>query len=245
MTVYLDASKPRRDRWLRGAHRADLESDLSAPNNPKRGGRHPLPAVDRWCETLGRWGVSPDTPVVVYDHAQGGLAAARAWWMLRAVGHKAVEVCDATALDGPFTDQPTPAANGPAYPATEWRLPTATLADVDRAREDPQWRVIDARSAPRFRGETEPIDPIAGHIPGATNLPWQDCTDLTAFARTFAALPEQVPPGRTIVHCGSGVTACHTLLQLHRLGLDGAALYVGSWSEWCRQDMPMVQLHSR
>jgi len=114
-------------------------------------------------------------------------------------------------------------------------MPAVSVDEVEARRTDPTWRVIDARSAPRFRGEIEPIDPIAGHIEGAINVPWQETTDLAVAKARLARALGDVPPERTVVHCGSGVTACHTLLQMHRLGLDGARLYVGSWSEWCRQ----------
>ncbi|MFK7929142.1 MAG: sulfurtransferase [Myxococcota bacterium] len=241
MTVLLDATKPSPTQWVRGAHLANLETELSAPADPSIGGRHPLPKIQDWCSTLGRWGIGKHSRVIVYDRQDGGMAAARAWWMLRAVGHTHIEVRDATEVQGERTDQLTPAVDGPAYPAAEWRLPTVSMAQVKERRRDPNWRVIDARSAPRFRGEIEPIDPVAGHIDGALNVPWQETTDLSvAKARLTQALGD-VPPERTIVHCGSGVTACHTLLQLHRLGLDGAQLYVGSWSEWCRRSVQVPE----
>lgn len=235
MTVLLDARKNAATTWPEGAHRAELERDLSAPGDPADGGRHPLPPLAEWCATLGRWGITPDTEVLVFDDQHGGLAAARCWWMLRAVGHERVRVADLADLDLPQTDRPTPPVEAPAYPATAWCLPTVDAATVDARRADPAWRVLDARAAPRFRGEVEPPDPVAGHIPGAINVPWEETVDLEIARARLADALGDVPPERVIVHCGSGVTACHTLLQLHRLGLDGAALYVGSWSEWCRQ----------
>lgn len=117
-----------------------------------------------------------------------------------------------------------------------WQLPTVTMEQVDQLRNDPRWRVLDVRSAERFRGETEPIDPVAGHIPGAVNVPYTE--NIGKSPQELRAMYERllgdVPPERLVVHCGSGVTACHTLFALEKAGLKGASLYVGSWSEWCR-----------
>ena len=122
--------------------------------------------------------------------------------------------------------------------------PAVDLPRIDALRRDAAWKVLDVRSRERFRGETEPIDPIAGHIPGAVNLPFAENLENGRFksAQTLRAMYEEVlggtPPERLIVHCGSGVTACHTLLALEAAGLEGASLYVGSWGEWCRNDLP-------
>ena len=239
---------------LRGACHASLEKDLSTAwqpdHDPARGGRHPLPPVPRFAARVGAWGITPATEVVVYDAAGGGNAAARAWWMLRALGHPRVSVLDgglAAALAGGLAlvtnDPPPPPA--PAYPADRWHLPTVAAAAVDALRADPSWKLLDARSAERWRGETEPFDPLAGRIPGSLNLPWPQA--LAADGRfhspedlqnRFQGLLQGTPPARVAVHCGSGVTACHTLLAMEIAGLSGAALYVGSWSEWCRNDRP-------
>lgn len=225
---------------LRGAINADPDVHLSEPSDPARGGRHPLPPLERWLAQLGAWGIGPETRVVAYDAQNGANAAARAWWMLRAVGHEHVAVFDST-LDGLelTTDVPRVEARAP-YPASAWRWPTVDIDEVDIIRNDPGWKVLDVRSAPRYRGETEPIDPIAGHIPGALNLPYTENLERDRF-KSPAQLREQyehflggTPPERLAVHCGSGVTACHTLLALEAAGLHGASLFVGSWSEWCR-----------
>ena len=233
-TVILDA-RPRA-AWdaghLEGAIHADLETQLSAKGDPAKGGRHPLPPVERWIAQLKEWGITPSTRVLVYDDANGANAAARVWWMLRAIGHENVEVFDRN--DGiPAADDSARAA---ASWSDRWLLPTVTIEDVDHLRNDPNWRVLDVRSRERFRGETEPIDPIAGHIPGAINLPYTDNIGKSPeeLRAMYEELLEGVPPERLVVHCGSGVTACHTLLALDRAGLHGAALYVGSWGEWCR-----------
>jgi len=233
---------------VEGAVHADLNSQLSAASDPgfdpKHGGRHPLPPLERWTRLLGQWGIGPETPVVIYDEADGSNAAARAWWMLRAVGHKNVSVMDggfraAVARGERVTTESAPVIPRDPYPADRWLLPTVEMNDV--AQLQPGWKILDVRSAPRYRGETEPIDPIAGHIPGAVNLPFAE--NLAANGRfkspaelraQYETLLDGTPPERLIVHCGSGVTACQTLLALDMAGLPGASLYVGSWSEWCR-----------
>ncbi|HEX9985298.1 MAG TPA: sulfurtransferase [Thermoanaerobaculia bacterium] len=247
--VVLDA-RPSPDAYaeghVAGARHADLDTQLSGARDegadPARGGRHPLPRLARWLEQLGSWGITPSTTVVVYDDQSGANAAARAWWMLRAVGHEKVAV-----LDGDFrslgltTEMPSIAPQKP-YPAPAWQRPVVSMDEVDALRNDPEWKVLDVRATPRFRGETEPIDPIAGHIPGAVNLPFAE--NLTAgryksadeLRAQYERLLAGTRPDHLVVHCGSGVTACHTLLALEAAGMEGAALYVGSWSEWCRND---------
>lgn len=233
---------------VHGAVRADLERDLSASGDPSDGGRHPLPPIERWAETLGRWGIEPTTPVAIYDDRGGALAAARAWWMLEAVGHRHVAVVDggwaAIREAGVAIDAEAPSApSAPPYPVERWMRPTVSLEDV--ATRGAERLLVDVRASERFRGETEPLDPVAGHIPGAVNLPFVENLDdrghfLSAGAlrtRYEAALAGRRPED-AIVSCGSGVTACHGLLALAHAGLEGAALYVGSWSEWCRRNSP-------
>ncbi len=235
--VLIDARMGPRETVVEGSVVADLECDLSTPGDTAVGGRHPLPALGEWCATVGGWGIAPHTDVIVFDAHDGGLAAARCWWMLRAIGHQRVKVVsleDASKLGGQALR-----AGEPPYPCVDWQLPIATSDQVNVARKDPKWRVIDARAAERFAGVVEPLDPVAGHIPGAVNLPWAAHTDLKVFRSRADELLVGVRPERTIVSCGSGVTACHTLLQLDRLGCELPALYVGSWSAWCRQDRPI------
>jgi thiosulfate/3-mercaptopyruvate sulfurtransferase len=202
-----------------------------------------------WCRTLGDWGIGPTTTVVVYDDQAGANAAARAWWMLKSVGHERVAVLDgglaaALAAGLPLTAaaaQPSPL---PPYPAGRWLRPTVDIATVDERRRDSQWLVLDVRSAPRFAGTEEALDPVAGHIPGAVNLPFTENLASARFKppaelrRLYLERLAGVASDHLIVHCGSGVTACHTLLALELAGLAGAALYVGSWSEWCRSARP-------
>jgi thiosulfate/3-mercaptopyruvate sulfurtransferase len=257
--VLLDA-RPDASAWARahlpGAQHADLDTQLSAARapgaDPVRGGRHPLPRIADWCAQLGAWGITPRTPVVVYDAQSGANAAARAWWMLRAVGHEQVQVLDgglsaALAAGLAMDDQLPRVTPCPPYPAPCWQWPLADIDAVAGRAQDPQWRVLDVRAAERYRGEAEPIDPVAGHIPGAINLPYSDNLRGARFAPAaelrarYAALLDSRAPSRLIVHCGSGVTACHTLLALDHAGLHGAALYVGSWSEWCRDGRPQAR----
>lgn len=234
---------------LRGAVYADLDRDLSqSTGSAARGGRHPLPPIDVWAAKLGEWGIGPETPVVVYDDQGGALAAARAWWMLRASGHPAVAVVDggwqAIREAGLPIDAETPSIEArPPYPVEKWHLPTVDADAVDRIRRDDSCRVVDVRAPERYRGEVEPFDPIAGHIPGAINVPYAGSLDAAGRFKSpdalRAALEEAlsgVTPDRVVVHCGSGVTACHTLLAMERAGIPGAALYVGSWSEWSATD---------
>lgn len=202
--------------------------------------------------TVARWGFTPDTPIVVYDASSGALAAARAWWMLTASGHTSVAVLQgglaaAHAAGLPMAHGPaTTSPRSPTQPRP-WTRPTVDIATVEQARVDPAFTVIDVRAAPRFAGDAEPIDPIAGHIPGARSAPLTEHLDAHAHFLPPAALRSQLlgvldgtPPSRAIVHCGSGVTACHTLLALEAAGLPGASLYVGSWSEWCRSDRARI-----
>jgi thiosulfate/3-mercaptopyruvate sulfurtransferase len=232
---------------VQGALHAHLDRDLASPApEPARGGRHPLPDVLEFTARLGRWGVTPASHVVAYDDQNGANAASRLWWLLRALGHELVQVVDGgmAALQAAgfavTSELPVPRGSAP-YPASRWQRPLADIEEVERARTDADRRVIDVRAAFRYRGESEPIDPVAGHIPGAHNLPLTENLNTDGSWKSADALRAQylaalagVPASQAIVHCGSGVTACHTLLALERAGLAGAKLYVGSWSEWCR-----------
>jgi thiosulfate/3-mercaptopyruvate sulfurtransferase len=241
---------------LAGALHADLNTRLSAAAAPgfdaAHGGRHPLPPLETWTAQLGAWGIGPGTEVVAYDAAAGGNAACRLWWMLRAVGHERVAVLDgglkaALAAGAALTTTPPPpVAPLTPYPCAAWRRPTVELAAVERLVADPAWKVLDVRSAERWRGENETLDPVAGRIPGTVNLPFTENLDATGrfkapalLRQRYLALLGGTPPERLVVHCGSGVTACHTLLALELAGLDGASHYVGSFSEWCRSGKPL------
>ena len=232
---------------LPGAIFVDVDVDLARKtDDPARGGRHPLPSPVQ----VGRWGIDSRTDVVVYDAQSGGNAAARAWWMLRSLGHARTWVLDggydaAVRAGVPTTAEvPAPADRGP-YPGSAWQWPTIDVDTVDAWRRDASKVVIDARSPARFAGEEEPIDPIAGHIPGAVNLFHRSllgADGMLLAPETIAARVAEVTGERAIdavaVHCGSGVTACHLILAMDHAGLGVPRLYVGSWSEWCRSQRP-------
>jgi thiosulfate/3-mercaptopyruvate sulfurtransferase len=243
---------------LEGALHADLDRDLSSkPKDAAQGGRHPLPDVTAFATFVGKLGITPSTHVVVYDDKSGANAAARFWWMLRALGHEKIQVVDG-GLDAMIREgMPMVSAKKsvkqepiscPPYPAEGWTLPTVTIDEVQKAASDPDALVIDVREAYRYRGEREPIDQVAGHIPGAINIPYLNNLTVSGNFRSaddLASLYEQVlgrrEPSNVIVHCGSGVTACHTLLALEYAGIKNANLYVGSWSEWSRRDLPVAK----
>ncbi len=245
----LDATKDGRTRFeeehVKGAQYVDLETDLTGPVDPADGGRHPLPAPESFAKTIGRLGIPSDRPIAIYDRHGGGLAAARAWWMLRAWGFRASVVDggldalrDAGAPLAAGAVTPTPSAHAPRA----FSLPQVTIA---RVREGVPL-LIDARAEPRFRGEVEPLDPVAGHIPGAQNRFWKHNLDNNGrflspeeLRKRWIPLLGDHPPSNVVHQCGSGVTACHNLLALEIAGLGGGALYVGSFSEWCRHE-PIV-----
>lgn len=222
---------------------AHLDRDLAAPITPSTG-RHPLPSPQQFAATLSAWGVNAATQIVAYD-ADTGMYAARLWWMLRWVGHRSVAV-----LDGGF--KAWLAAGLPVTNEIPQRTPTRFEVHPDRSAwldvsevadrlQRSDWRLLDARAPERFAGEVEPLDSVAGHVPGATNHPF--ALNLTADGRflpeeelraRFAKSQAGVADDRTIAMCGSGVTACHLLLGLEIAGKPGAKLYAGSWSEWIR-----------
>lgn len=242
-----DARDKYKAEHLQGALFADLETDLARPtDNPSVGGRHPLPSAAEFADFVGQLGIQPDSHVVVYDDASGANAAARFWWMLRALGHAKVQVLDggysaAVAAGVPVSGKAEQPTLQPPYPQQGWQLPMATVEEVEQAVQYPENLVIDVRAAARFRGEVEPIDLVAGHIPGATNIPYTSNLDSNGFylpqeelrAKYKAALGSRKPE-EVMVHCGSGITACHTLLAMDYAGLEIPKLYVGSWSEWSR-----------
>ncbi|WNH49987.1 sulfurtransferase [Stenotrophomonas aracearum] len=227
---------------LPGAVQADLNRDLADMDRVGQG-RHPLPDSEAFAATLGRWGIGPDTQVVVYDGGDGSMAAARAWWLLRLIGHARVAVLDGgvaawQAAGLPLsTDVPEIAAL-PPYPG---RFDMAQVASVDevaaRLKHAPGW-LLDARAGERFRGEVEPLDPVAGHVPGAVNRPFglnvhagrlRPAAELQAELRPLIGRHD---PSEVVVMCGSGVTACHLLLAMEVAGLHGARVYADSWSGW-------------
>ena len=227
---------------LRGARWVDLETDLATKREAE--GRHPLPTIEEFAKTLARKGVSPSSRVCVYDDQLGANAAARCWWMLRQLGIEAyvLEGGWPAALALPMASGEEPDA---ALEVSSWRLldaHTVSIEHVDRVRAQGDWRIIDVRAHARYSGASETIDPVAGHVPGAINVPFAEnmnaegrFLDRDALRAKYEAVFGAVPMERVILQCGSGVTACHTLLALERAGLHGAKLWVGSFSQWCRQ----------
>jgi thiosulfate/3-mercaptopyruvate sulfurtransferase len=241
-----DTERGRRDYLqghIPGAVYAHLDEDLSAPVVPGLTGRHPLPAVSQAAATLGRLGIAEGIQVAAYDDSGGALAAARLWWILRWLGHEAAAV-----LDGGW--QRWIAEGRPAHSGEELRpaqifIPSprrelvASAAEVEALRLDPAYRLLDARTAERFRGEVEPVDPVAGHIPGAVNLPYMETQTPEGIFRPvgelrarFRAVLGEIPGERVVHYCGSGATAGLNILAAVHAGLGEGRLYAGSWSEW-------------
>lgn len=218
---------------LPGARYVDLDRDLADP--PGERGRHPLPDPDRFVEAMRRAGVHDGRPVVVYDD-WAGRAAARCWWLLRHYGHGDVRVLDGgwpawRELDGAVETGPETAGEPGDFTGAPGNLPTLEADDVLAFAAS--GTLIDAREPERYRGEVEPIDPVAGHIPGAVNVPTSSNLHRDGTFRSPAALREVYgeTDGPVATYCGSGVTAAHDLLALATIGVD-AVLYPGSWSEW-------------
>jgi len=224
---------------LPGAAYVDLETELADPPHTGAGGRHPLPSAERFSSVMRAHGVSSDRPVVVYDAVEGA-AAARAWWLLRYFGHPSVQLLDGglAAWQGPLEEGPALSRQGD-FEGSAGHLPVLDAAGALRVAAE--GTLIDARAPERFRGETEPIDPVAGHVPGAVNVPH---TANVADGR-FKAVKELAAmypgSGEVGVYCGSGVTAAHDVLALELLGIE-AALYPGSWSQWVSDpDRPVAK----
>jgi thiosulfate/3-mercaptopyruvate sulfurtransferase len=228
-----------RDAHIPGALFASLDRDLSAPKTGKNG-RHPLPDPDRFGEFLRQSGVKPSDTVVCYDAANGAMAA-RLWWLLRWVGHAQVAVLDGGIAKWTRENRPV-TAEVPRFPASEYPVEVnAELAVSVRTvqRRLGQQLLLDARAPARWRGEQEPIDPVAGRIPGAKNRFNMDNVNADGtfkmpaeLKRAFSDVLGNRRPEETIHYCGSGVAACHNLLAMETAGLPGAKLYAGSWSEW-------------
>jgi len=225
------------------ARYADLNKDLSAQPTELIG-RHPLPDFNLLAKKLGTWGINDQTQVVAYDDA-GGAFAGRLWWLLRCLGHEKVAVLNGgiqhwQKLDYALTTilpRTNPSVFRPYLDCSNWL--NAHQVENHLAKKD--ICLIDARSPERYRGEQEPIDPVAGHIPQALNRPLSLNLDKQslflspeALAEQFNALLGTVPPSQVIHYCGSGVTACHNLLAMEYAGLKGSKIYAGSWSEWIR-----------
>lgn len=231
-----------------GAVYAHLDRDLSGARQPTgEGGRHPLPSPVELTRTFGRWGIGRGVQVVAYDD-QSGHYAARLWWLLRFMGHAAVAVLDGGWPAWLAAGLPVAAGEGDAPPARlfEGGAHFGQLAAREQVTAAP--RLVDARAPERYRGETEPLDPVAGHIPGALNRPYTANWDAAgqwrpqeALLAEFLELLGDTPPEEAVFYCGSGVSACVNLLAMAHAGLPAGRLYVGSWSEWSRLGHPVAR----
>ena len=223
-----------------GAVYAHIDRDLSGPKTGLNG-RHPLPSPEVLCETLGRVGIAAGTQVIAYDQ-DSGMYASRLWWLLRWMGHDAVAVLDgglaAWMRDGRPTVSGVESRPRVAFHGSARSDLTATADALPAFVAMPDARLVDARAPERFRGDVEPLDPVAGHIPGAVNhfFQWNLADGQfqapDALRTRLVASIGDVDGSDVICYCGSGVTACHNLLALEHAGLTGARLYPGSWSEW-------------
>lgn len=241
-----DPERGRRDykiSHIPGAVYAHLEEDLSGPVEKGVTGRHPLPDAARVAAKFSAWGIDDQVQVVVYDDAGGALAAVRAWWLLRWLGHSAVAVLDGgwhAWQNAAFTVRPEidTRSSRQFNPQADNSM-LVTTAEVVALHLDPTYHLFDARAEERYYGQNETIDPVAGHIPGAISTPYmanlkRDNTfQSPEFLRQrYEKMMGIIPPERTIFYCGSGVTSIHNILAMHYAGLGDAKLYVGSWSEW-------------
>jgi thiosulfate/3-mercaptopyruvate sulfurtransferase len=225
-----------------GAYFVSVDHDMSGTKTG-RNGRHPLPDLDAFSKRMSACGVAPGVQVVIYDDA-GGTYAVRLWWLLRWLGHDKVALLDGGLplwqKEGrPLTTE-APAPRKGDFVARPQLGATVDAAFVERFREDTSLKLVDARAPERFSGKTEPLDPVAGHVPGAVNRFWKENLAAdgrfkapTALREEFKQLLGSSHADEAVHMCGSGVTACHNLFAMELAGLAGGRLYPGSWSEWC------------
>jgi thiosulfate/3-mercaptopyruvate sulfurtransferase len=234
-----------------GAVYASLGHDLAGPKTGWNG-RHPLPSIETMAATFSRFGIGPGTQVVAYDQ-ESGMYASRLWWMLRYLGHDAVAVLDGgwaqwTREERPTREREETRAAARFRPDVRNRY-VVESADVERLSSSGGATLIDARSPERFEGRVEPIDRVAGHIPRARNVYYRDLVteagrmmSADAIRARFAEALGGSSPADVVMYCGSGVTACHSLLAMEHAGLRGARLYPGSWSEWSSDPKRPVEI---
>lgn len=240
--IVLDCRRESDVIHIQGAQPIDFEKDLTGKIIKGITGRHPLPRIDEFAEQCGRWGIDETKQVVIYDEKKGAWAS-RLWWMLRWLGHENVAV-----LNGGWAhwiDQDLPTTSGIIYPQRrtftvrenrDWIAHRHEIVSVTESKQD---YLIDSRTPGRYRGEYEPIDPIAGHIPSAINIPFEENVE-DGLWRSKEAIANRLAPvfsgdesdSSTIFYCGSGVTACHNILASQYAGFSMPRLYVGSWSDW-------------
>ena len=234
-------------KHLEGAIFVDLNTQLAEINdNLSIGGRHPLPKIESFAKTLSNLGISRKSHVVIYDNKNGSNASARFWWMLKSIGHEKVQVLnggiqEAEKNNFPLSSKTEIINKTELYKFDNWKLKIAEIEEVEKVSQNENHIVIDVRDVERYNGEIEPIDLIAGHIPGAINIPFTENLNENGLFLSPNLLKQKyekvfgnIETENIIVHCGSGVTACHTLLAIAYAKLEIPKLYVGSWSEWSR-----------
>ncbi|MCX8522555.1 sulfurtransferase [Chryseobacterium formosus] len=242
-------------KHIKDARFINLDNDLPGiVQDAAFGGRHPLPGIEIFAETISNLGISEDSHIVIYDDKNGANAAARAWWMLKSFGLKNVQVLDggiqnAEKAELEFSSGEETFQKSELIKNENWLLPQSALEDVENEILNNSATIIDVRDSYRFKGESEPIDLVAGHIPGAINIPFSENLDEKGNFLKPEILKEKYlkllenKPKKLIIHCGSGVTACHTILALTYAGFEIPNLYVGSWSEWSIREGKEVAKH--
>jgi len=245
-------------KHLNGALFVDLNTQLSnIKDDVSVGGRHPLPTINQFSKTLNSLGINEKSHVVIYDDKNGANSAARFWWMLKAIGHDKVQVLNGGLQEAerkgfPVNSELVEVKKTETYKFTEWKLSQAGILDVENCSQNKNYVVIDVREEERYHGIMEPLDLIAGHIPGAINIPYTTNLDANGLFKTASELKNKyqtvfgnIKSDHIIVHCGSGVTACHTLLAIAYAGFNIPKLYVGSWSEWSRNNKKIATINTK
>lgn len=235
---------------LEGAFFVDLNTQLAdIKKDFSDGGRHPLPQIETFAKTLTDIGITKDKHIVIYDDKNGSNASSRFWWMLKSAGHEKVQVLNGGLNKAKENNFPLSTKTEifkratDRYQIDKWKLPTIEIDEVENVSQNRNYLIVDVRDKERYEGKIEPIDLIAGHIPGALNIPFTENLDQNGLflapnelRNKYKALFGSIETENIIVHCGSGVTACHTLLALDYAEMGIPKLYVGSWSEWSRNN---------
>lgn len=242
------------EKHLENALYADLNKDLAeVPEDAKNGGRHPLPSLEKFAEVLQNLGINENSHLIIYDNKNSTNAAPRFWWMLKSAGIENVQVLDGGLKSAEneslkLTSEITkPRKSAEKLKLKNWKFPLVNIDFIEKNSENSDFKIIDVRDKDRYDGKTEPIDKIAGHIPGAENIPFTENMNEDGTLKKPEVLREKyqeifknIPTENVAIHCGSGVTACNTLLALDYAGLEIPNLYVGSWSEWSRNNKKMA-----
>ncbi|WP_299522696.1 sulfurtransferase [uncultured Lutibacter sp.] len=257
--VIVDASNETsyKAKHLDGALFVNLNTQLSnIKEDVSIGGRHPLTTIKQFSQTLKSLGINEKSHVVIYDDKNGANSAARFWWMLRAIGHDKVQVLNGGIQEAErkgflINSELVEAKKTASYNFANYKLPQADISEVENYSQDKNYIVVDVREEERYLGIKEPLDLVAGHIPGAINIPFSTNLDPNGLFKTskelnkkYQVVFENIKSDHIIVHCGSGVTACHTLLAIAYAGLDIPKLYVGSWSEWSRNNKNIATINT-